>query len=282
MMRRTLAVLATGWLLLVLLAALASPCLAPYDPIQPVGSALAAPGERSVLGTDELGRDVWSRLVFGGRASLSAALLAASLTVLAGGVLGMAAAMGGGWVDRAILWGANTMLAIPGLLLAMMLLTAFGPGLDTIVLAVGFGGVPGFARLSRPLFLAARQTDYTQAARALGAGPSWVATQHVLPNARSGLLSLATTHVAWAFVGITTLTFLGLAGEPSLPEWGAMLNTARSHLVDAPRLAVWPGMAIALTVLSIQYLGSWISQHDARSPAGGSRHRSRGSLGVDE
>jgi peptide/nickel transport system permease protein len=214
MTRHILALTAAAWLMLLLLAAAASPLLAPFDPIQPVGAALAAPGDGSLLGTDELGRDLWSRMLLGARVSLTAALLAAALTVTTGGILGLVAAMRGGWVDRIILWGANAILAIPGLLLAMMLLTALGPGVGTIVLAVGLGGAPGFARMSRPLFLASRQTDYTQAARALGAGSPWVAARHVLPNARTGLLSLATTHVAWGFVGITTLTFLAWPAIP--------------------------------------------------------------------
>ncbi len=268
MTRRVLALAAGVWLAVVILAAALSPRLAPSDPIQPVGTALASPGNGSWLGTDELGRDLWSRMLFGARISLTAALLAALVTVSLGGVVGLAAAMRGGWIERVILWGTNAMLAIPGLLLALMLLTALGPGVGTIILAVGFGGAPGFARLSRPIFLAARQTGYAQAARALGAGQAWVAARHVLPNARTGLLSLATTHVAWSFVGITTLTFLGLAGNPSLPEWGAMLNSGRAHLIDAPHLALWPGTAIALTVLSIQYLGSWITRRETPMASG--------------
>jgi peptide/nickel transport system permease protein len=268
MTRRALAVAACAWLAVVILAAAVSPFLAPSDPIQPVGAPLTSPSAGSLLGTDELGRDLWSRMLFGARVSLAAALLAALLTVSLGGILGLVAAMRGGWVDRVILWGTNAMLAIPGLLLALMLMAALGPGVGTIILAVGLGGAPGFARLSRPVFLTARHTDYAQAARALGAGQPWVAARHVLPNARTALLSLATTHVAWAFVGITTLTFLGLAGNPSLPEWGAMLNSGRSHLVDAPHLAMWPGTAIALTVLSIQYLGSWITRREVKMASG--------------
>jgi peptide/nickel transport system permease protein len=258
--RRILALAACAWLAAIISVALLSPWLAPADPIQPVGAALASPGHGTLLGTDELGRDLWSRMLFGARVSLAAALLAALLTVSLGGVLGLAAAMRGGWVERVISWGTNAALAIPGLLLALMLMSALGPGVGTIVLAVGLGGAPGFTRLSRPVFLTARKADYTRAAHALGADRSWIAARHVLPNARTALLSLATTHVGWAFVGITTLTFLGLGGNPSLPEWGAMLNSGRSHLLDAPHLALWPGTAIALTVLSVQYLGGWIAR----------------------
>ncbi len=276
MTRRLLAAAASGWLVLVVLGAILAPLLAPSGPTQPVGAALAAPGGGALLGTDALGRDLWSRMLYGARISLAGALLAASLAVCLGGGFGLAAAMNGGWVERAIVWGANAMLAIPGLLLAFMLLAALGPGVATIVLAVGLGGAPGFARLSRSVFLAARQSDYVRAAHALGADRAWVAFRHVLPNARAALLSLATTHVAWAFLGITTLTFLGLAGDPSLPEWGAMLNEGRSHLIDAPHLALWPGSAIALCVLSIQFLGGWFTRRVQREEASGTHSDGRG------
>jgi len=260
MMRRALAIAAVAWLMLIGLAALLAPLLSGADPIQPVGPPLAPPGEGFGLGTDALGRDLLTRMLFGARFSLVSGLLAASLAIGIGGAAGLAAAMQGGWIERAILWAANAVLAIPGLLLALMLLTAMGPGVRTIVLAVGLGGAPGFARLARAAFLAARQSDFVRAAHALGAGPRWVALRHVVPNAGTTLLSLATTQFAWAFLGTTTLTFLGLAGNPSLPEWGSMLNDGRVHLIDAPHLALWPGAAITLTILSVQLLGNWITR----------------------
>jgi peptide/nickel transport system permease protein len=279
MTQRALALAAIGWLVLVVLGAVLSPLLAPADPIQPVGAPLVAPGAAALLGTDALGRDLWSRMLYGARFSLGGALLAASLAVCLGGAFGLTAAMLGGWVERAIVWATNSMLAIPGLLLALMLLAALGPGVATIILAVGLGGAPGFARLSRSVFQGARQSDYVRAAYALGASRTWVAFHHVLPNARTALLSLATTHIAWAFLGTTTLSFLGLAGDPSLPEWGAMLNEGRSHLIDAPHLALWPGSAIALSVLSIQFLGSRITRRVRQDeldggPSGDRRNRS--------
>jgi peptide/nickel transport system permease protein len=264
MIRRALAAAAVAWLVLIGLGAILAPLLSAADPIQPVGPPLVPPGAGSGFGTDALGRDLLARMLFGARVSLASGLLAASLAVGLGGCAGLAAAMQGGRTERAIVWAANAMLAIPGLLLALMLLTALGPGVATIVLAVGLGGAPGFARLARAAFLAARQSDYVRAAHALGAGARWVALRHVVPNARTELLSLATTQFAWAFLGTTTLTFLGLAGNPSLPEWGAMLNEGRIHLIDAPHLALLPGAAITLTILSVQFLGNWIT----RRPSG--------------
>lgn len=257
---RVLAGAAWAWLAMVALAAGLAPVLAVHDPIQPVAAPLAPPAPGVLLGADALGRDLLARMLFGARFSLVSGVVATALAAGAGGAAGLAAAMRGGLVERAILWAANAMLSIPGLVLALLFLTALGPGIATIALAVGLGGAPGFTRLARASFLTARRSDYVRASLALGAGARWVALQHVLPNARTEILSLVTTQFAWAFLGTTTLTFLGLAGDLSLPEWGAMLNDGRSHLLDAPHLALWPGSAIALTILSVQYLGSWLSR----------------------
>jgi len=260
MTRQVLAGAAVGWLATVALAAILAPALAVHNPIQPIAAPLSLPAPGTILGTDALGRDLLARMLYGARFSLFSGVLATSLAAAAGAAAGLAAAMRGGWVERAILWAANALLSIPGLLLALMLLAALGPGIWTIALAVGLGGAPGFARLSRAAFLTARRSDYVRASLALGAGSRWVALRHVVPNARSELLSLVTTQFSWAFLGTTTLTFLGLAGDLSLPEWGAMLNDGRSHLLDAPHLALWPGTAIAVTILSVQYLGNWFSR----------------------
>lgn len=249
--------LAGAWLALAVGVSLLAPVLASHGPQIPVGPALAQSTPGLPLGADALGRDFLSRLLYGGRLSLGASVLAGALGMLAGGLAGLAAAAVGGVIERFILWTANSALAIPGLLLAMLLVAAMGPGMPTIVLAVGLGGAPGMARITRSIFLQLRQSSFVSAAEALGAGRRWIALRHLLPNARPHLLSLATTNYAWAFMGITTLTFLGLAGDPSLPEWGAMLNDGRSHLFDAPHLAFWPGLAIALTILSVHTLGAW-------------------------
>jgi peptide/nickel transport system permease protein len=269
MTRGVLAGAAMAWLAAVALAAVLAPALAIHDPIQPIAAPLSPPASGMPLGTDALGRDLLARMLFGARVSLFGGVLATALAAVAGGAAGLAAAMRGGLAERAILWASNAMLSIPGLVLALLFLTALGPGMGTIALAVGLGGAPGFARLSRGAFLTAPRSDYVRASQALGAGPRWVALRHVVPNARTELLSLVTTQFAWAFLGTTTLTFLGLAGDLSLPEWGAMLNDGRAHLLDAPHLALWPGMAISLTILSVQYLGSWFTRRP--DPAGRTR-----------
>jgi peptide/nickel transport system permease protein len=260
-MRRHLSLLLSiGWLLLVFGVSFVVPMISDTNPRQPVSEPLLSPAQHPPLGTDALGRDVWTRIVHGGRISPSASLVSMVVTVLVGGIAGLIASSLGGWLDRVIVWLSNSLLAIPGLLLAMLLVAAMGPRLLTVILAVGFGGAPGFVRLSRTIFLQIREQNYVTASIALGANRTWIAGHHILPNAKNQLLSLATTHYAWAFMGTTTLTFLGLAGDPSIPEWGVMLNAGRAHLIDAPWLALWPGCAISLTILAVHRLGAWLSQ----------------------
>jgi len=252
--------LAIAWLLLIIALSLIAPLITPFSPIQPIDKPLQAPNGRSFLGTDALGRDLWTRLLYGARTSISASFLAACLTVLMGSISALIVSSFPGWPDRIILWLTNALLAIPGLLLAMLLVAGMGSGLNTVILAVGIGGIPGFLRISRTIFLQIQTHGYIQASQALGAGRVWTALFHILPNALSHLIALATIHIAWAFLGTTTLTFLGFAGDPSLPEWGAMLNAGRLHLMTVPHLALAPGMAISLTIMAIHHLGTWLSR----------------------
>jgi peptide/nickel transport system permease protein len=154
----------------------------------------------------------------------------------------------------------NIMLAIPGLLLAMLLVAGLSPSLRAVILAVGIGGTPGFARLARTVLVQLRQADYIVASETLGANWLWKTSRHLLPNARPQLLALGTIHFAWSLLSTTTLTFLGLAGDPSLPEWGSMLNASRTHLAEAPWLAFLPGMLISLTILAVHELGRRMGQ----------------------
>jgi peptide/nickel transport system permease protein len=251
--------LSSIWLFIVILASIAAPVISDSDPLQPVASPLSTPIQHIPFGTDALGRDIWTRMLYGGRLSPAAAFLATMITVVVGMGAGLVATSFSGWTDRVIVWLANSMLAIPGLLLAMLLVAAMGPGLHTVILAVGIGGIPGFTRLARTLFMGLRERDYITASEALGGGRSWIAIHHLIPNALRQLISLATTHYAWAFMGTTTLTFLGLAGDPSIPEWGVMLNAGRAHLIDAPWLALFPGLAISFTIMAVHSIGARLS-----------------------
>ncbi|MDF1498906.1 MAG: ABC transporter permease [Anaerolineales bacterium] len=248
-------IISSFWVVAVILLAIFGPLAAPADPFSPVGEPLLSPLEHGPMGTDALGRDLWSRILYGARQSLSAALLATTLTVSIGTTLGLIAVLYTSWLGGIILTLANAALAIPGLLLAMLFVAAMGPGYLTVILAIGLGGAPGFIRLSRSIFAQIADEGYVDVARALGAGKLRIARNHILLNAQGPLLSLATTHFAWAFMGITTLTFLGLAGDPSIPEWGVIMNSGRAFLIDAPWLAVVPGALISLTILAVHHLG---------------------------
>ncbi|MEJ2013227.1 MAG: ABC transporter permease [Anaerolineales bacterium] len=258
-MRKRLFGWASIWIAAVLLVAVAAPALAPTSPRIPVGPALHQAGEGALLGTDALGRDFLSRLIYGARYSMLSSFAATLITLGIGLTLSLIASTRGGIVDRLLLGLANAGLAIPGLLLAMLFVAGLGPGLPTVILAVGLGGSPGFIRLSRTIFKSIMHEGYVDAAQALGASRIRIALVHLLPNSLSQILALGTTHYAWAFLGTTTLTFLGLAGDPALPEWGAMLDAGRTYLVQAPLLSLLPGLLIALTVLAVHRLGALLS-----------------------
>lgn len=252
--------LALAWLGLVVSGALLAPILAGTAPSQVVAEPLLRPSGWPPLGTDELGRDEWSRLLYGGRATIVASLAATALTVAIGTAAALLAQGIGGPVDATVAGGSGAALAIPSLLLALLVVAALGPGFDTLVIAVGLGLSPGFARLARSALRRERGQPYVTAASALGSGRMEIAIRHLLPNALPSLLSLATTHYAWAIGGLTTLTFLGLAGEISTPEWGSMLNAARGYLRVAPWLAWFPGASIAGTILAVHRLGDWAAR----------------------
>ncbi len=243
------------WLATLILLGWVLPLIHPLEPFQPIADPLLSPLSRPPLGTDALGRDFLSRIVFGVQLTLQAGVLAASITILSGIVLAMLAVLSKAWIDRLILGLINAGLAIPGLLFALLLTASLGPGYQTVILAVGFGLVPGYARLARSVFLQVRQAEYIVAARAVGSRPFRIAMQHILPNAISGIASTSALHFSWAIMGITTLTFLGLSGDPSIPELGALLNVGRQHLQTAPQLALIPGTLISLTILAIYRLG---------------------------
>ncbi|NIS81403.1 MAG: ABC transporter permease subunit [Anaerolineales bacterium] len=259
MIPRWSVILSIMWLFAILILGTLAPFITPFNPTHPISAPLSSARISSPLGTDSLGRDLWTRLIYGGRYSPGSSLLATLLTLMIGGTTGLLAAALGGRCDRFILAILNAALAIPSLLLAMLLVAGLGPGLSTVILAIGFGGAPGFARVTRTVFLQIRERGFVHASEAFGAGRLWIAYRHLLPNARRQIVSLATTHYAWAFLGITTLTFLGLAGDPALPVWGAMLNEGRSYLIEAPRLAIWPGMAISVTILAVHRLGAFLA-----------------------
>lgn len=237
-------------------AALLGPALTPYDPAaQELARRLEGPSLAHPLGLDELGRDILARLLAGARISLLVGLAVVSVSSSVGMLLGSIAGYFGGRVDDVISRVIDILMAFPGILLAIALVAVLGPNLRNVVLALSVIGWVGYARLVRGQALRAREFDFVQAARALGAGSGRIIVRHILPTALPAVVVQATLGMAGAIIAEAALSFLGLGVQPPTPSWGTMLDAGRSHLFDAPHLTVFPGMAIALLVLGLNFLG---------------------------
>jgi ABC-type dipeptide/oligopeptide/nickel transport system permease subunit len=251
-------------LLAVGLLALLAPWLAPADPMALVAPPLTPPGRAHWLGVDHLGRDVLSRLLFGARWTLGAALLAATIATLPGVLLGLLAGYFEGPLDSAISRSLDVVLAFPRLLLTLGIVALSGRGLFNVALATGLAGVPLVARVVRSEALVIRRQTYIEAARALGARDPSIIRRHVWPNVAGTALVVITLQMGWAILDVSALSFLGLGPPLGTPEWGTMLNEARIVLRDAPWEALVPGLALALTVLTVNLLGDAL--RDALAP----------------
>src|SRR5881227_1040746 len=265
LVRRRGAMAGLGVVVLFVVVALAAPWLAPYDPLQTSWSAVRkAPSVAHWFGTDEIGRDVLSRVVWGTRASLLAGIVSVSISLVFGVPIGLLAGYIGGWVDALISRMTDAMLACPFLILAIALAAFLGPSLTNAMIAIGISATPIFVRLTRAQVLQVKVEDYVEAARAIG-NPSWrIALFHILPNILPALLVQATLSIAAAIIAEAALSFLGLGQQPPAPSWGSMLNSAQRFLTTASWMAIWPGLAIFLTVLSFNLVGDGL--RDALDP----------------
>ena len=251
-------------LFFVLLAILA-PYLAPHDPLATSWSTLrAAPSATYPFGTDEIGRDVLSRVVWGARASILAGVVSVSISLALGVPIGLAAGYLGRWVDAVISRITDAMLACPFLILAIALAAFLGPSLTNAMIAIGISATPVFIRITRAQVLAAKAEDYVEAARALGNPHLRIALRHIFPNILAPLIVQATLAIAAAVIAEASLSFLGLGQQPPAPSWGSMLNTAKNYVDQAPWMAIWPGLSIFLLVLSFNLLGDGL--RDALDP----------------
>ena len=255
---------------ILVLAALLAPWLAPFDPAaQDLPGRLTPPSRAHWLGTDDLGRDILSRVLFGARISLTVAVSVVLGCGLTGLFLGMVSGYAGGWFDRLVnVVLINAFLSFPGVLLAIALAAFLGPGLGKVVLALVVTGWAGYARLARAQVLKVKELEFVLAARSLGAGPARILLRHLLPNILQPVLIQATIGMAGAILAESTLSFLGLGVLAPRPSWGAMLNDARSHLFDAPHLVVFPALAVMTAVLAFNLLGdAWRDWLDPRTRA---------------
>ena len=262
-----LAVFGLAVVLLFVLAALFAPWIAPHDPLATSWSRIRQPPSWAhPFGTDENGRDVLSRVLWGARASLMAGIVAVGGAALIGVPIGLLAGLSGRWVDAAVSRVADAMLAIPFLILAIALAAFLGPALENAMIAIAVSISPVFVRLARGMALDARSTDWAEAARALGNPPWRVGLFHVLPNIAAPLLVQSTLAIAEAIIAEASLSFLGLGQQPPDPSWGSMLNAAQRFMDTAPWLAVFPGLAIFLVVLAFNLVGDGL--RDALDPRG--------------
>jgi peptide/nickel transport system permease protein len=241
---------------LAVLAAVIGPWVVPFDPTaQELALRLEGPSRLHWLGLDELGRDILARVVSGARVSLFVGLVVVSVSASIGAVMGSLAGYYGGIVDEVISRIIDILLAFPGLLLAIALVAVLGPSLTNVALALSLIGWVGYARVVRAQVLQAREFEYVAAARAIGAATPRIVIRHVLPAALPALIVQATLGMGGAILSEAALSFLGLGVQPPTPSWGAMLNYGRAHVLDAPHLTVFPGIAIALVVLGLNLLG---------------------------
>ena len=265
LLRRKSAVLGLIIVVLLIIVAIFAPLIAPFDPVQQAYAYVRKPPSmRNWFGTDESGRDLLSRVIFGARASLLAGVVSVAIAVSIGVPVGMLAGYRGGWTDALISRITDAMLAIPFLILAIALAAFLGPSLTNAMIAIGVTATPIFVRLTRGQVLVVKTEDYVEAARAVGNGPFRIAFRHILPNIAPALLVQASLTIAAAIIAEASLSFLGLGQQPPAPSWGSMLNTAQRFLTNAPWMAIWPGLAIFLAVLSFNLLGDGL--RDALDP----------------
>jgi len=255
-------------IVLFILFALFAPWVAPYDPAAQSWTLVRkAPTALHWFGTDDVGRDVLSRVIWGTRASLLAGVVSVGIALMIGVPLGLAAGYVGGFLDALISRVTDAMLACPFLILAIALAAFLGPSLTNAMIAIGISAMPAFIRLTRAQVLNAKLEDYVEAARAVGNPHRRIVLRHILPNIVAPIMVQATLAIAAAIIAEASLSFLGLGQQPPAPSWGSMLNTAKNFLSQAPWMAMWPGIAIFCVVLAFNLLGDGL--RDALDP----RHR---------
>lgn len=254
--RNRAALVGGGIVLAFVLVALLSRWLAPYDPLaQRLASRLEPPSAAHWLGTDDLGRDLLSRLIAGASVSLQVGLASVGLAVVGGTAIGLLAGYRGGWVDETLMRLMDVLMAFPSILLAILVVAVLGPSLQNAMLAIAVVYIPTYARLVRGSAMSAVRQEYVEASRSLGSGHVRVALRHVLPNCLNPLIVQSTLGIASAILDTAGLSFLGLGAQPPQAEWGTMLSEARAYLVSAPWTVTFPGLAIMAVVLGFNLLG---------------------------
>jgi glutathione transport system permease protein len=264
--RQRLSLAAGGFVVLLAAAAVLAPAIVPYDPESyfDYDQIDARPSAAHWFGVDALGRDIFSRVLVGARLSLSAGFVSVAAGAVVGSVLGLVAGYFGGLWDRLIMRGCDVLLAFPGILLAIGVVAVLGPGMANVIVAVAVFSVPTFARLVRGNTLALKRLTYVEAARSLGARDRTILFRHVFPGTVSVVLVYFTLRIGTSIITAASLSFLGMGAQPPTPEWGAMLSEARADMAVAPHVAIFPSLAVFLTVLAFNLLGDGL--RDALDP----------------
>jgi peptide/nickel transport system permease protein len=241
---------------LIFLAAIFAPVAAPHDPaLMNAAARLQAPSLTHWFGTDQFGRDVFARILYGSRTSLQVALVAVGTAVVVGGFIGLVTGYFGGWLDAAVMRVMDVLISFPALLLALFLVAVLGPSLTNLIIAISLTRVPYFARLTRAEAMAIRVRPYVTAARAMGGSHGWIMLRHVAPNVIPILMIFGTTDLAGAIIAESALSYLGLGAQPPTPSWGRMLTESRAFVGQAPWLVIFPGLFVMITVIAVNMTG---------------------------
>lgn len=260
-----LAMFGLGVILILIFCALLADIIAPYNyAAQNLEHMFETPSRQFLLGTDEFGRDILSRLIYGARVSLQVGFIAVSIALIAGGSLGAAAGYYGGRIDNMIMRVMDVLLSIPQTLLAIAIAASLGPGLMNMMIAVGISATPRYARIVRSSVLTIRGMEFIEAAQAVGSSDFRIIMKHIIPNSMAPIIVQSTLGVASAILNAAGLSFIGLGIQPPNPEWGAMLSGGRQYIRDYPHLTLYPGLTIMITILALNFLGDGL--RDALDP----------------
>jgi len=252
-------------LIILFLVAIFANVIAPYGYAeQNLKATFQFPSAKHIFGTDEFGRDIFSRVIFGSRISLEVGFIAVTIAVIIGGLLGAVAGYYGGKIDNFIMRSMDVLLAIPQILLAISIVAALGPGIINLMIAVGISSIPGYARIVRASVLSVKYQEFVEAARAVGSSNSRIIFKHILPNVMAPIIVQATLGVALAILTAAGLSFIGLGIQPPTPEWGSMLSSGRGYIRDYWYMTMFPGLAIVITIFALNVVGDGI--RDALDP----------------
>lgn len=265
MKRNRLAMVGLVIIIILVITAIFADYIAPYDYAeQNLANQYQTPNAEHWFGTDELGRDIFSRVVYGSRVSLRVGFISVSISMTIGVAIGAITGYYGGKIDNILMRFIDIVQALPDILLAIAIMAALGPGLTNLMVAVGIAAIPGYARLVRSSVLSLRDQEFVEAARANGSSDARIILKHIIPNCMAPIIVQATLGVAYAIINAAGLSFIGLGLEPPTPEWGAMLSGGRAYIRDYPHMTLFPGLAIVLTILALNLLGDGL--RDALDP----------------